>query len=94
MNGAITWGQVAYSVGMLTAVGGLWWRFVDPLRKRLDGLDKRIDGLEKSLADFKLEVAKEYATTSAIEQVEERVVAAINRLGDRLDKLFVTRNPA
>jgi biopolymer transport protein ExbB/TolQ len=38
------------------------------------------------LAEFKLLVARDYATNNAIREVEERVVAAIERLGDRLDK--------
>lgn len=40
----------------------------------------------QELADFKLQVAREYATSDAIREVEERVVAAIERLGDRFDK--------
>lgn len=44
----------------------------------------------QELSDFKLEVAKNYATNKAIEAVEERIVVAIDKLGDRLDKIFVT----
>lgn len=40
------------------------------------------------LAEYKLLVAREYATGDAIKEVEERVVEAINRLGDRFDKYF------
>lgn len=40
----------------------------------------------RELDEYKLTVAKEYATNNAIRLVEERVVAAIDRLGDRLDK--------
>jgi hypothetical protein len=42
----------------------------------------------QELADFKLEVAKNCATNTSIREVEERVVAAIERLGDRLDKMI------
>lgn len=42
----------------------------------------------QELADFKLEVAKNYATNAAIKEVEERIVVAIDRLGDRLDKII------
>lgn len=45
------------------------------------------------LSEYKLLVAREYATSEAINQVEERVVEAINRLGDRFDKYF-DRAPA
>jgi len=44
----------------------------------------------QELSDFKLEVAKNYATNIAIQAVEERIVVAIDKLGDRLDKIFVT----
>lgn len=44
------------------------------------------------LAEFKLEVAKNYATNTAIREVEERIVVAIDRLGDRLDKLIDGQN--
>lgn len=47
----------------------------------------------QELADFKLEVAKNYATNSAIREVEERIVVAIDRLGDRLDKIIVGQQP-
>lgn len=46
----------------------------------------------QELADFKLEVAKNYATNSAIREVEERIVVAIDRLGDRLDKIIDQRS--
>ncbi|QKC99164.1 hypothetical protein EB231_34810 [Mesorhizobium sp. NZP2298] len=40
----------------------------------------------RELDEYKLTVATNYATNNAIRLVEERVVAAIDRLGDRLDK--------
>lgn len=40
----------------------------------------------KELADYQLVAAEKFATNAAIKEVEERVVAAIERLGDRLDK--------
>ncbi|MEO3997165.1 hypothetical protein [Mesorhizobium sp. CAU 1732] len=43
------------------------------------------------LSEFKLAVAKEYATNNAIGQIEERLIGAIDRLGDRLDNHFSSR---
>ena len=40
------------------------------------------------LSEYKLSVAKEYATNAAMSIIEERIVAAIERLGDRFDKFF------
>ncbi|CAI2936174.1 hypothetical protein [Aminobacter niigataensis] len=55
-------------------------------------LSERVESIRaksaQELADFKLEVAKNYATNSAIREVEERIVVAIDRLGDRLDKII------
>jgi hypothetical protein len=44
------------------------------------------------LAEYKLTVAHDYATNGAIKEVEERVVEAINRLGDRFDMYFAPRS--
>lgn len=45
----------------------------------------RADAAHEALAAFKLDVAREYASTKSLELVEARVVSAIERLGDRLD---------
>lgn len=46
----------------------------------------RIDVLAKEQSDFKTEVARDYASVRLLDQMEGRVVSAINRLGDRLDR--------
>jgi predicted nuclease with TOPRIM domain len=51
-------------------------------------LHARIDSLNADLAAFKEHVARDYASNRMIEQMEARLVAAINRLGDRLDRAF------
>lgn len=40
----------------------------------------------KELADFKLEVAKDYAGHTALREMEQRLVKAIDDLGRRIDK--------
>lgn len=76
------WLQLA---GLLTtgviALAGVWYR-----------LHSQIISVDKALSDYKLQVAKEYATTNAIKEVEDRIVQAIDRLGDRLDKFVDNRN--
>lgn len=49
---------------------------------------QKADQCVADLAAFKTEVARDYASTKMVEQVEFRVVAAIDRLGDRLDTVF------
>ena len=80
-------------------IAGVWWR----LNQSIVALSKELDQERQSriqavavtvnlLAEYKLQVAREYATTQAIQQVEERVVQAIERLGDRLDKFLDARS--
>lgn len=52
----------------------------------------QIAALNMVIGDFKLEVARNYATNNSIREVEQRVVDAIDRLGDRLDKFLENRN--
>lgn len=51
----------------------------------------KADMLSDDLAEFKEKVAREYVTGAAIERVETRLVNAIDRLGDRLDRAFEAR---
>lgn len=62
---------------IVAAILGVWWR-----------LHLRISDVKDDLHEFKLEAAKTYATAATIKEVEERVVSAITRLGDRLDRAF------
>lgn len=67
----------AYTIICILAlvVGGVW---------RVSAVVAR---LEKALADYKVESANKYVTTDAIRQWQADLTAAINRLGDRLDRL-------
>lgn len=46
------------------------------------------------LSEFKLHVATTFATNAAIAQIEERLIGAIDRLGDRLDNHFSSQAAA
>lgn len=46
-----------------------------------------------SLAEFKEKVARDYVSHEALRQMEDRLVGAIDRLADRMDKLFEPRSP-
>lgn len=81
MSGAITWEAIAFLLPIFGAGAGVWYR-----------LHTQILGVQRELDAFKLEVAKSYATQASIHQVEERVVQAIERLGDRLDKFLDNRS--
>jgi hypothetical protein len=55
------------------------------------GLKTEVAAVKADLADFKVEVAGKYASNQTIIEMEERVTAAINRLGDRLDRILERR---
>ncbi|MCB9960261.1 MAG: hypothetical protein H6843_16820 [Rhodospirillaceae bacterium] len=77
----------------LPALAGLFWliwrvrRDSDDaaarLRQRSDDGDARV---RADLADFKLEVAREYASLASLKDVERRLVAHLLRIEDKLDR--------
>lgn len=48
----------------------------------------RIDAIEKDHAGFREKVARDYVSRDALRELEERLVNAIERLGDRFDRYF------
>lgn len=48
--------------------------------------------LQRDLNLFKLEAARRFVTDEMLAKVEERVIAAIDRLADRLDRLVEARS--
>ncbi|MGB3042430.1 MAG: hypothetical protein WBB98_04520 [Xanthobacteraceae bacterium] len=93
--GVFEWGAVA----ALVAVGGIVWR----LAWRLSSNTERITAAEtlataasartveltRALAEHKEHVAAEYVSRGALKEITD----AINRLGDRLDNLFIHMMP-
>lgn len=53
----------------------------------------RAESIGAELARFREQVAREYVSHEALRQLEDRLVGAIERLGDRMDKLFEPRSP-
>ncbi len=50
-----------------------------------------IDRLEADLVHHRVTVAREYVSKETLESLESRIVDAINKLGDRLDKILQSR---
>lgn len=59
--------------------------------KKVDSLEGEVGRIKSDIADFKVHVAANYASNSTIEQMESRLIEAINRLGDRLDRVLEPR---
>ncbi len=72
----ITTDLALFMLAVFSALGGLWWR--------VEGL---ISAQRESLAEFKTEVAKSYASMQSVREVEARLVTSIDRLSDRIDTM-------
>jgi hypothetical protein len=59
--------------------------------KRIARLDERCEALGRELASFKLEAANRFVTDEMMTKLEERVIGAIDRLADRLDRIIENR---
>lgn len=54
----------------------------------------RCETMARLLSEHKERIAEEYVSNRSLEKLENRLVEAISRLGDRLDKLFRPMTPA
>ncbi|CAN7598077.1 hypothetical protein [Bosea sp. LjRoot237] len=59
--------------------------------KRLQSLEDRTGRQAEELADFRLEAAQRFVTVETMAKLEERVISAIDRLADRLDRVIEGR---
>lgn len=76
MTGAINWSDittVVIPIGSVAIASVLW-------------ITKMLTDVKTELSVFKQEVAKEYASMATLEKFEDRLMSAIDRLGDRIDK--------
>jgi len=74
-----SWQALAVIVTTIVGAGSIVSAFVVRLWNRLNDMDKAHN-------DFRVEVARNYVTAEALIQVEQRLVAAINRMTDRLER--------
>ena len=90
-------------VTLLVSGGTMIWRLSSRLaeqKSKVDGHEEWIGKVEKQgqqnagdLSNFRETVARDYASRDAIKEMEGRLVQTIERLGDRLDRLFEARKP-
>lgn len=88
MMDVITWpelGVLMTGLGAMATAGGTAWR-VRSADKRY--YDKELSVISKDLADFKLHVATMHPTMKELAAIEERLILALNRMSDRLDRLL------
>lgn len=53
-----------------------------------------IDQLERDLVEHRVNVAREYVSNQTVAALETKLIAAIDRLGERLDALFTRASDA
>ncbi|QJP13668.1 hypothetical protein G3545_08375 [Starkeya sp. ORNL1] len=58
------------------------------IEAKLKHAEERIVLEAAALAQFREQVAREYVSREAMRELEERVVKAIDRVGDRLDRII------
>ncbi|KKK75148.1 hypothetical protein LCGC14_2876640 [marine sediment metagenome] len=68
---------------------GIALRFA--VRQALDA-KQAAAGVELDLANFKTEVAKDYATGRALDKVQERIMGELEKLNKKFDRLFEGRD--
>lgn len=63
--------------------------------ERIDDLEEKLTEAKVSaareLGDFKEKAARDYATQAQMNNIENRVVQEIHRLGDRIDRVLQSR---
>ena len=94
-NDALSWQELAAIIVMATFMMGLGaaiWRMADRISKGDADVEARSDiKHSKAAADlsaFREYVAREYVAKESLRELEDRLVAAIERLGDRLDRIL------
>lgn len=96
--GVVEWSALVALVTVLLALGGAVARLMDRLNKAeakaLTAVDSaaiataRVTLLQSELVEHRVSVAREYISRDTLVAMKSELVGAINRLGDRLDKLF------
>jgi chromosome segregation ATPase len=67
---------------VIGGIGGLWWR----IEARLSMQDAARDVLQRELADYKLFVAQNHVSSAALRESEQRLIGAIEKLGNQLEE--------
>ncbi|MEP1934937.1 MAG: hypothetical protein ABJJ37_26995 [Roseibium sp.] len=71
MTGTVSWDQLMYLATLGTLACCAWWF-----------LFSYILAVRKELNEFRIEVAKEYASQELLKDLEDRLVAAVRELKD------------
>jgi hypothetical protein len=85
----LAWWVTAVDLPALGGLFALMWRGRSELDARMDEIDHKVDVAgsqsREALAAYKLEVAKTYATTGTLKDVERRLTEHLVRIEAKLD---------
>jgi hypothetical protein len=87
MTGAITWEQLLFFVVLCGALGALWYRVETRISHAATEAQASADRALASLNEFKIQVAREYASIVDIKDVENRVILRLDELCKELHSL-------
>lgn len=88
---ALSWPEIAGIIALATfgmTFVGVAWKLHDRIAKGDDSIRRDVEVVRSDLASFREQVAREYVSREHLRELEDRLVSAIERLGDRLDRLF------
>lgn len=92
---AVTWAELGAVIGFICFAGAtvaavvvwLWTKF-NIQEKSL--ADYKLEAA-KEIASFRLETARTYVTVAALTQVEETLTRALDKLGEKIERLMEAR---
>lgn len=87
---AITWQTILTLIAVAGPVGGLWWKLNKQLADERESRILAFAALQAQLATFELEVARNYATNTAIRDALAPITKALENLTSRLDRVLET----
>ena len=79
----LTGDLVMLLLAVLGGVGGLWWR----IEGKFAAAEMERSRLARDLSDYKLFVAQNHVSATALREAETRLITAIEKLADRLDAI-------
>jgi hypothetical protein len=92
------WSAIGAAFTVLTTMGGFVLRLADRINKaetiagsagkQANSAVARVIEVEKQLTEHRVAVAKDYVSNDTVRALENRIIAAINTLGDRIDGLI------
>lgn len=78
---AITGELVGLFVLLIGAIGGLWWKIEARISQETHGRE----AVQKELNEFRLHVALNYVSATALRETEQRLINAVERLAVRME---------